>query len=102
MSEETSRPEIAFVLLLMQATFWTAAGISGLPFVLGGERYILVLAVGSFSLARRSVALAVPMVKPRKPARPRILALPSPRLAGPLLHLALPSRPHPPPVAPPL
>jgi len=35
-NETTSRPEAVFVLMLMQATFWAAAALSALPFVLGG------------------------------------------------------------------
>ena len=40
MNKESSRPEGAFVLLLMQATFWAIAGLSAFPFVLGGEVFM--------------------------------------------------------------
>jgi hypothetical protein len=90
MSEETSRPEAAFVLLLMQATFWIAAGVSGLPFVLGGEVYMLVLAAASFALASASLALAVGVVIRRLRARRWVLVLEWACLIGSLLQLVLP------------
>jgi len=34
---DTSRPEAVFVLLLLQSMFWMVAGISALPFALGGS-----------------------------------------------------------------
>ena len=90
MSEETSRPEAAFVLLLMQATFWIAAGISGLPFVLGGEIYMLALAAASFVLAAVSLVLAVGLVRRRRRARRWVLVLEWACLIGSLLQLLLP------------
>jgi membrane protease YdiL (CAAX protease family) len=90
MTPESSRPEAAFVLLLMQATFWVAAGISGLPFVLGGEVYMLVLAAASFALAAVAVALAIGLVRRRRAARRWTLLLESLCLGGSVLVFVLP------------
>ncbi len=72
---DTSRPEAAFVLLLMQATFWFIAGISALPFVLGGEVYMLLLAALSLGLAAFTVVAATHLVQRRRWARRAILVL---------------------------
>lgn len=90
MSEETSRPEAAFVLLLMQSTFWIGAGISGLPFVLGGEVYMLALAAASFALSAIALVLAAGVVRRRRRARHWVLVLEWACLAGSLLQLVLP------------
>jgi hypothetical protein len=86
----TSRPEAAFVLLLMQATFWLLAGISALPFVLGGEVYMLLLAAFSFALAGFTVWSATEVVWRRRWARRAVLVLEWICLIGSLLMLALP------------
>lgn len=86
----TSRPEAAFVLLLMQATFWFLAGVSALPFVLGGEVWMLLLAAFSFALAGFSVWSGVGMVRRRRWARRAVLVLEWICLTGSLLLLALP------------
>ena len=87
---ETSRPEAAFVLMLMQATFWSAAGLSALPFVLGGEPYMLLLASGSFGLAALALGLATGLVLRRRGARRWTLALETVSLAGALLQQLIP------------
>ncbi len=87
---ETSRPEAAFVLLLMQATFWVVAGISGLPFVLGGELYMLLLAAFSLSLAGFTVWSGIGMVRRRRWARRSVLVLEWICAVGSLLQLVLP------------
>ena len=86
----TSRPEAAFVLLLMQATFWLLAGISALPFVLGGEVFMLVLASISIALAAVTVLSAVFVVRRSRWARRTILILESLCVLGSLLLLLLP------------
>src|SRR5207245_6153905 len=50
-TSETSRPEIAYVLLLVQAIFWMVAGLSALPFALGGEIHMLGLGLATLLLA---------------------------------------------------
>jgi len=86
----TSRPEAAFVLLLMQATFWFLAGISALPFVLGGEIYMLLLGAFSLALAGFTVRVGMEVVWRRRWARRAVLVLEWICLAGSLVMLALP------------
>ena len=86
----TSRPEGAFVLLLMQATFWFFAGISALPFVLGGEIYMLLLGAFSFALAGFTVWAGMEVVWRRRWARRAVLALEWICLIGSLMMLGLP------------
>ena len=90
MENETSRPEIVFVLLLMQATFWAAAGVSGLPFVLAGEVFMIGLAIASFGLATGTIALAVGIVRRRGRARRLAMVLESICLGAEALALLLP------------
>lgn len=87
---ETSRPEAAFVLLLMQATFWFIAGVSALPFVLGGEVFMLALATLSLSLAAFAVAAAIYLVRRRRWARRAVLVLEWICVAGTLLLFVIP------------
>ena len=47
----SSRPEAAFVLLLLQSLFWLIAGLSAAPFVLGGEIHMAGLVVATLLLA---------------------------------------------------
>src|SRR6476661_4665627 len=58
MNNQTSRPEAAFVLLLMQSTFWIIAGISAFPFALAGEYLMAVLGGASFVLAAFACVMA--------------------------------------------
>ena len=90
MRDESSRPEAAFVLMLMQATFWIAAGLSSLPFVLAGEPYLLVLAGLTYGLAALTIGLAIGAVMRRRGARRWILALESLCLLGAILQQVLP------------
>lgn len=86
----TSRPEAAFVLLLMQGTVWFLAGVSALPFVLGGEAHMLLLAAFTFALAGFTVWVGVEVVWRRRWARRAVLGLEWICLVGSLLMLALP------------
>ena len=72
---ESNRPEAAFVLLLMQSTFWLIAGISALPFVLGGEVLMLLDATLSMALAAFTVVAAVQLVRRRRWARRAVIIL---------------------------
>src|SRR5256714_4019159 len=87
----TSRPEAAFVLLLMQATFWFLAGISALPFVLGGEIYMLLLGALSLALAGFTVWVGMEVVWRRRWARPTVLVLGWICLIGSPMILGLPT-----------
>jgi hypothetical protein len=91
MSEvQTSRPEGAFVLLLMQATFWITAGISAFPFVLAGEVLMAVLGAASLVLALFACVLAIGLVQRRHWSRRWAIALETICLAGSVLLLAVP------------
>jgi hypothetical protein len=89
-NEESSRPEAAFVLMLMQSTFWGAAGISSLPFVLAGEPYMLLLASLTFGLAALGLGLAAGVVMRRRGARRATLILECVCLGGAALQQVLP------------
>lgn len=86
----TSRPEAAFVLLLMQATFWLLAGLSAVPFVLGGEVYMPLLAALTLLLAGVTVWSGIGVVRRRRWALRTVLILEWACLAGSLLLLAAP------------
>lgn len=90
MENETSRPEAAFILLLLQATFWAMAGVSALPFVLAGEVYMLLLGMVSIAFATLACMLAVGVVRRGRRARRLVLILESVCLGGSLLQLGLP------------
>ena len=61
--ERSARPESAFVLLLMQSTFWFAAGVSAFPFALAGEPWMVALGFASLLLAGLGCLLAVGVVR---------------------------------------
>ncbi len=88
--DATSRPEAAFVLMLMQATFWAAAALSALPFVLAGEVFMPLLSVATFGLAAAAIALAVGVVYRRPGARRWALLLESLCLVGGVAQQVLP------------
>lgn len=90
MSTQTSRPESAFVLLLMQSTFWAAAGISAFPFALAGEVFMVVLGAASLLLASFGSLLAIGLVRRWRRARRWAIALESVCLVGSILQLAVP------------
>jgi hypothetical protein len=86
----SSRPEAAFVLLVLQATFWAMAGLSALPFVLGGEVYMLALGAVSMALALAAAWVAVGLVRRRRWARRTALIVEWISLVGSLVLIALP------------
>jgi hypothetical protein len=88
--QDSTRPEAAFVLMLLQATFWAMAGLSALPFVLGGEVVMVGLAAFSIAFAGGVVVLAAAVVKRRRWARRWSLVLEWVCLLAALLQLALP------------
>lgn len=90
MNAQTSRPEAAFVLLLLQATFWIGAGLSAFPFVLGGEFHMAALGFASLLLALFAVLLGIGLVYRRRRARRLVIALEVTCLLGFALSLALP------------
>jgi hypothetical protein len=90
MNKESSRPEAAFVLLLMQATFWAIAGLSAFPFVLGGEVFMIGLGIASLLLAAFAGIIAIGLIKRRRRARRWAIGLEVTCLVGSLLLLVLP------------
>lgn len=90
MTTQTSRPEAAFVLLLMQSTFWIIAGISAFPFALAGEYLMAVLGAASFVLAAFGCVLATAVVRRAHWSRRWALVLEAVCLGGSALLLAVP------------
>lgn len=86
----SSRPEIAFVLLLLQAGSWLLASLASLPFALAGEPVITLLAVPTLLLAALTLLLAAAVVARRRRARRWAIALEVTCLVGSLLLLLLP------------
>ena len=89
MTRESSRPEIAFVLLLLQATFWLLAALSALPLVLAMPRLGLYVALTMLAPAA-GLLLAVALLERRRWARRWAVRLEAVLLAGSLLSLAAP------------
>jgi hypothetical protein len=87
---DTSRPEAVFVLLLFQATFWGAAGLSAFPFALAGEVFMALLGLVTWVLAGLTCVLAVALVRRRRRARRLVIALEVICLIGSLLLLVVP------------
>ena len=90
MSANTSRPEAAFVLLLMQSTFWIAAGISAFPFAIAGEVFMAILGAASLLLASFGCLLAIGLVRRWRRSRRWALALEAVCLGSSILLLAIP------------
>jgi hypothetical protein len=87
---QSARPEAAFVLLLMQSTFWFAAGISAFPFALAGETWMVMLGIASLALAGVGCLLAVGLVRRSRRSRRSTLVLETACLAGSALLLLIP------------
>ena len=88
--EVSSRPETAFVLLVMQSMFWAIAGLSAIPFAFAGEFFMLALGVASLLLALATCLLAIGVLWRRRWARRWVMALEITCLIGSLLLLVLP------------
>ncbi len=73
-SNQTSRPEGAFVLLLLQSIFWVVAGLSALPFGLGGELHMAALGLVTLMFALVTCLVAIGVLWRRRWAR-RVAAL---------------------------
>jgi len=86
----SSRPEAAFVLLLMQALLWTVAGISAIPFAIAGEVFMVGLGLASLLLALATCLLAIGILWRRNRARRWAMRLEIACLVGSLLLLAVP------------
>ena len=86
----SSRPEAAFVLLLMQSLFWLIAGISAVPFALAGEAHMAGLALATLLLALGTCLVALGVVWRRLWARGWAMAIEIVCLFGAFVLLTLP------------
>ncbi|HSS94781.1 MAG TPA: hypothetical protein VLR46_12460 [Candidatus Dormibacteraeota bacterium] len=89
-ARESSRPEAAFVLLLVQSIFWMVAGLSALPFALGGEFHMMGLGLASLLFALFVCLLAIGVLWRRRWARRAALVLEVMCLVGSALEFLLP------------
>ena len=87
---QTSRPEAAYVLLLLQAIFWMVAGLSALPFALGGELHIFGLGLATLVLALLLCLVGIGVMWRRLWARRVAIWLEAVCLAGSALLFLLP------------
>jgi len=87
---QTSRPEAAYVLLLLQAIFWMVAGLSALPFALGGELHIFGLGLATMVLALLLCLVGIGVMWRRLWARRVAIWLEAVCLAGSALLFLLP------------
>ena len=89
-AETTSRPEAAFVLLLMQSLFWMIAGISAAPFGLAGEVHMAALALVTMLLALGTLLCALGVLWRNAKARGLAIALEAVCLFGSAILWLLP------------
>jgi len=90
MNDHTSRPEAAFILVLMQSTFWFAAGLSAFPFALAGEVWMVALGIASWVLAGVGCLLAAGLVRRSRRSRRWTLVLEWVCLVGSVLLMLIP------------
>jgi len=88
--ESSSRPEAAFVLLLIQGLCWMIAGISAAPFALAGEVFMAGLAAATLVLALATCMVAIGIVWRRRRARTIAIGLEVVCLLGSSLLLLVP------------
>ncbi|TMC80358.1 MAG: hypothetical protein E6J06_14820 [Chloroflexi bacterium] len=86
----SSRPEAAFVLLLMQSIFWLIAGVSAAPFALAGEIFMAGLALATLLLALGTCICAIAVLWRRRWARVVVIALEVTCLFGSAVLLLIP------------
>ncbi len=89
-AEVSSRPEAAFVLLLLQVMFWTVAGLSAIPFALAGEYSMAVLAAVTLTFALLMCLVALGVLWRRRWARRIAIAMEALCIVGSLVLLLLP------------
>jgi hypothetical protein len=88
--QQTSRPEAAYVLLLLQSIFWMVAGLSALPFALGGELHMFGLGLATLVLALFVCLVGIGVMWRRQWARRVAITLEAACLLGSALVLLLP------------
>jgi hypothetical protein len=86
----TSRPEAAFVLLLLQSTFWMIAGVSAFPFALAGEFAMVGLGLASLLLALLACFIGIGLLWRRRWARRWAIGIETTCVVGSLLLLVVP------------
>jgi hypothetical protein len=89
-SDQTSRPEGAFVLLLLQSVFWMVAGLSAVPFGLAGELHMAALGLVTLIFALVTCLIGVGVLWRRRWARRVALTLEVLCIIGSALQLLLP------------
>ena len=89
-AKSSSRPEAAFVLLVVQALLWAIAGLSAIPFALAGEVFMIGLSIASLLFALATCLLAIGLLWRRRRARRWVFALEIACVVGSLLLLLLP------------
>jgi hypothetical protein len=89
-SNQTSRPEGAFVLLLLQSIFWMVAGLSALPFGLAGELHMAALGLVTLTFALVTCLIGIGVLWRRRWARRVALTLEVVCIVGSALQLLLP------------
>jgi hypothetical protein len=86
----SSRPEAAFVLLLLQSLVWLVTGISAAPFALAGEIHMAALALATMLLSLGTLLCGIGVLWRRPNARGVAIALEVLCLAGTALVFILP------------
>lgn len=89
-SDQTSRPEGAFVLLLLQSIFWMVAGLSAVPFGLAGELHMAALGLVTLLIALVTSLIGIAVLWRRRWARRVALTLEVLCIIGSALQLLLP------------
>jgi hypothetical protein len=89
-SNQSSRPEGAFVLLLLQSIVWMVAGLSALPFGLAGELHMAALGLVTLVFALATCLIAIGVLWRRRWARRVALTLEVVCIVGSALQLMLP------------
>lgn len=88
--ESTSRPEAAFVLLMLQSLFWAIAGLSAAPFALAGEVHMAGLALITLLLGLFTLLCGIGVLWRRRWARAWAIAIEVITLFGSAVLLLLP------------
>jgi hypothetical protein len=89
-SNQTSRPEGAFVLLLLQSILWMVAGLTALPFGLAGELHMAALGLVTLMFALFTCLVGIGVLWRRRWARRVALTLEVLCIIGSGLQLLLP------------
>jgi hypothetical protein len=89
-SDQSSRPEGAFILLLLQSIFWMVAGLSAVPFGLAGELHMAALGLATMVFALATCLVAIGVLWRRRFARRIALTLDIVCIVGSALQLLLP------------